>query len=61
MPDDKRSAPRPKGRPRGEPQSTVTAWIPARLHDGLIKLANDKGESVSTTIRTILEREVKPG
>ncbi len=39
---------RGRGRPRSlEPHTSVSAWLPAHLHDALIKLAERRGLSVS--------------
>lgn len=43
------------GRPRSdEPKTSVSTWIPAREHDRLIRLANQRDQSVSQTVRQLL-------
>jgi hypothetical protein len=43
------------GRPRsGEPKTSVSTWIPAREHDRLIRLAHQRDQSVSQTVRQLL-------
>ncbi len=45
-----------RGRPRSvEPGSRVTTWLPASDHDRLVKLAELRGESVSSTVRLLLQ------
>lgn len=47
--------PRRRGRPRApEPGSTISAWIPAKYHDRLIRIANEKDISVSAVVRTVI-------
>ena len=44
-----------RGRPKNdEPGSRVTTWIPSSEHDKIIKLAEDRGESVSSMVRLLL-------
>lgn len=50
---------RPPGRPSGstrteEPSSSVSVWLPASAHDQLIKLAAKEEQSISKTIRELL-------
>jgi hypothetical protein len=48
--------PRKRGRPRSaEPGSAVTTWLPASEHDRLVKLAQHRGESVSSVVRLLLQ------
>ncbi len=48
--------PRRPGRPRStEAGSRVTTWLPASDHDRLVKLAELRGESVSSTVRLLLQ------
>ena len=60
MPDEKDvtggSEPgRRRGRPRSEePHTTVSTWLPARAHDGLIKLAHQREMSVSELVRRVI-------
>jgi predicted HicB family RNase H-like nuclease len=43
------------GRPRSpEPQSTVCSWVPAKLHDRLIRAANQREISVSAYVRNVI-------
>jgi hypothetical protein len=43
------------GRPRSpEPQSTVCSWVPATLHDRLIRAANQREISVSAYVRNVI-------
>lgn len=51
---------RKPGRPKSEdPGSAVTTWIPCTLHDQLIQLAKQNGNSLSATVRVILEKRAK--
>jgi len=51
---------RGRGRPKAEtPSSALTAWVPTTLHDKLIALAARNEESVSATVRALLELKVK--
>jgi hypothetical protein len=60
MAKDQDDSPRPRGRPRAEePLSPITTWVPTAMHDRLIKLANQKDEPLSATIRELLAREIK--
>jgi hypothetical protein len=53
--EDRPDPPKPRGRPKAEePRAPVTAWVPATLHDQLVKQATQSGESVSRTIRRLL-------
>jgi predicted HicB family RNase H-like nuclease len=46
---------RKPGRPRAdEPRTSVSSWIPARDHDRLIRLANQREVSVSTLVSQML-------
>lgn len=48
-----------RGRPRACKQySTVTAHVPADLHDALIQLAGRKEMSVSSVVREIVSRAI---
>lgn len=45
-----------RGRPRSaEPKSSVSTWIPARDHDRLIRMASERDQSVSETVRRLLQ------
>lgn len=47
------------GRPRAtEAKTSVSAWIPAREHDRLIRLANQREQSVSETVRQLLRQRL---
>jgi hypothetical protein len=49
--------PRKPGRPRKpEPGSTLSVWIPAKQHEYYAKLARLRGESVSRTVKSILDK-----
>lgn len=49
-----------RGRPVAEvPKSSISAWIPTRLHDRLVQLAERRGESVSSTVRELIEQRTK--
>jgi hypothetical protein len=52
--------PRPRGRPPAdEPSSRITTWVPTSLHDRLIRLANQNGESVSATVKALLALKIR--
>lgn len=52
----KQDATQPRGRPRvDEPRTTVTAWVPTKEYDRLLKLANQKEQSLSSLIRDLLK------
>ena len=60
MSDPKRDSPKGRGRPKSDQlYSSMTAWVPVTLHDRLIQIAARKGNSLSATIREILERKAK--
>jgi predicted HicB family RNase H-like nuclease len=43
------------GRPRSrEPNNTVCSWVPARVHDRLIRIANAREMSVSEYVRRVI-------
>ena len=47
----------PRGRPKAdEPSTTVTAWVPTKEYDRLLKLANEKEQSLSKLIRMWLKK-----
>jgi hypothetical protein len=47
---------KPRGRPRAlEPRTTVCTWLQASDHDRLIRLANQREQSVSAVVRQILK------
>ncbi len=47
--------PRRRGRPRAsEPGSAVMTWLPQSDHDRLVKLAQIRGETVSSVVRSLL-------
>jgi hypothetical protein len=52
---------RKPGRPRAdEPRtSSVSAWVSAREHDRLIRLANQRDQSVSETVRRIIQQSLR--
>jgi len=51
---------RPRGRPlASEPKSAISAWVPTRLHDRLVQIAERRGETVSTVVRVLLEQRSK--
>lgn len=51
---------RPRGRPpASEPKSAISAWVPTRLHDRLVALAQRRGDSVSSVVRVLLEQRTK--
>lgn len=53
--DGKRERGRPVGTTKiAEPRATVSSWLPASLHDKLLKHCSQNGESVSETIRQLL-------
>jgi hypothetical protein len=57
-------APRGPGRPRSvgtaeKPGNSVSTWVPAHVHDALIKRANRKGQSVSETVRELLSKRAQ--
>ena len=44
-----------RGRPPADqPGSTVCTWLPASYHDRLIQLANQREQSVSSLVRSLL-------
>lgn len=47
--------PRRRGRPRlAEPGGSVSVWLPARVHDALIRLAEKQDVSVSSFAGRVL-------
>jgi hypothetical protein len=53
---------RKRGRPRvEEPRSSVSTWVPSRLHDTLIDLAKKHDVSVSSMVRTMLVMQIRRG
>lgn len=43
------------GRPKApEPRSSVSTWIPASRHDQLVRLAKQRGVSVSAVVRGLI-------
>jgi hypothetical protein len=49
-----------RGRPRAEePGSTLSIWLPASDHDYYAKLAAKRGESISSTVRLLLQTKFK--
>lgn len=43
------------GRPKAaEPRSSVSAWIPVAQHDQLVKLATQRGVSVSQVVNALV-------
>lgn len=50
--------PRRRGRPRAlEAGSSVSTWLTVADHDRLIKLAETRGESVSMTVKLLLQTQ----
>lgn len=48
--------PHPIGRPKAsEPGTSITAWVPSREYDRLLKLANAHEQSLSTLVREWLK------
>ena len=48
------------GRPSArEPGSRITTWVPASEHERLIRLANQRDESLSAYLRRVLARRPK--
>lgn len=46
---------RPPGRPRvAEPSTSVSAWVPNGTYDRLVRLANEREQSVSALVRDLL-------
>lgn len=51
---------RPRGRPRvEEPRASVSTWLPASYHDRLIKMANNRNESVSSLVKSMLMLQLR--
>ncbi len=45
-----------RGRPKApEPSNTVSVWLPAQAHDRLIQLAKAQEQSISATVRALLQ------
>lgn len=55
MPPDDRER-RRRGRPRVEPKSSVSSWIPTRQLDELIAVARERRASVGAVIRVAITR-----
>jgi len=50
-----------RGRPRStDPGSRVSTWIPARYHDQLIRIANERDISVSAVVNKVLTKALNP-
>lgn len=49
------------GRPKVEPHSIISAWVPATVHDRLIAAAQARGESVSKTISAAIAAGLSAG
>ena len=50
---------RPPGRPPlDEKGSSVSTWLSAREHDRLIRLANEREQTVSALVRQLLTRKI---
>lgn len=50
---------RKPGRPKSdEPKTAVMTWISAQEHDRLIRLANQREQSVSQTVRQLLRQRL---
>lgn len=48
------------GRPRAAKEgSTVSVWVSTTLHDRLIKIANQNGQSVSGLVRSLLLLKIR--
>lgn len=51
---------RGRGRPRAaEPMSAVCMWVPASKHDQLVRLANQRGISVSRLVKSLVSIGMK--
>lgn len=48
-----------RGRPRGEPHTTASTWIPVTLYNRLNVLAKQQDQSVSELIHALLQLQVK--
>jgi hypothetical protein len=46
--------------PAEEPSATVSTWLPASAHDRLIRIANEREESVSECVRKIVIEHIAP-
>lgn len=47
--------PKPRGRPRSdEPGTSVSAWVRPSEYDRLVKMANQREQSVSALVRSLL-------
>jgi hypothetical protein len=45
--------------PLDEKGSSVSTWLPASQHDRLIRLANERDQSVSALVRQLLARKLR--
>ena len=55
-PDEKQ----PRGRPKvTEARSSVSVWLPSSAHDRLIALAKKQEQSISATIRALLDVKLR--
>lgn len=55
------AAPR-RGRPRSEqPCTSVSTWVPTPYHDRLIKMANQRGMTVSSLVKQIIVIQLRGG
>lgn len=51
---DERDPRRPRGRPKADPHSSVSTWVPIAIHDALLERAKTQDESLSKTVRDLL-------
>jgi hypothetical protein len=52
---------RKRGRPRAlDPTIPLTVWIPLSEHDRIVRLADRRGASVSSTVRILLQKSTVP-
>ncbi len=52
---DDRPVPKPRGRPHAEePSTTVMTWVRVSEYDRLVKLANQREQSLSALVRSLL-------
>lgn len=51
-----RDAPNPGGRPKAdEPGTSLTTWVPLSEYDRLCRMANHRGETLSSLVRQMLK------
>jgi hypothetical protein len=52
---------KPRGRPKAvEPCTSLSVWFPCREYDRLVKIANQREQSVSSLVRSMLILRLKP-